>query len=165
MAELTPEQAIAKIRRLLMCDAFNASCDIAARDWAEVANVLEKRIGELERHYDAAGPEHNLLALLDAYLDRAQLAENALVGARDEIAALKLGLTQTPPPGTVAVELGERTVYADTDYPEDEEESEAYLTGGDACSDIWVGPDLERHFKIGASVSVTLVLKPVGEHV
>lgn len=39
------------------------------------AESAEGRVAELERHYTAAGPEHNLLALLDLYHERAESAE------------------------------------------------------------------------------------------
>ena len=39
---------------------------------------LQADVERLRKHYDAAGPEHNLLALLDLYHDRAKRLERAL---------------------------------------------------------------------------------------
>jgi len=46
------------------------SCADLARQNAE----LRAEVAKLRRHYDAAGPEHNLLALLDLYHEREQEA-------------------------------------------------------------------------------------------
>jgi hypothetical protein len=83
-------------------DALTAERDeLQHRNEVEVASrkELQRLLGNaqaerdaLKRHYDGAGPEHNLLALLDLYNDRRGEADNAAANARDEAAALRAQL-------------------------------------------------------------------------
>lgn len=50
---------------------------------------LTKERDSLQRHYDAAAPEHNLLALLDLYDDRARKAEQERDRLATELATLE----------------------------------------------------------------------------
>jgi len=54
-----------------ICDAVTA---LLVSHTAELA-TRDARLAALQRHYDEAGPEHNLLALLDLYHDRKMVAE------------------------------------------------------------------------------------------
>lgn len=54
------------------CAAFEAGLDRAEVAERDLARVTRER-DALQRHYDAAAPEHNLLALLDLYHSREQL--------------------------------------------------------------------------------------------
>jgi len=55
-------------------------------------NMLRERVAELEHHYEAAGPEHNLMALLDLYEGRARKAEERVERLEGEAVALALSV-------------------------------------------------------------------------
>jgi outer membrane protein TolC len=61
---------------------------LEAAELAALAELDEAKAERdaLQRHYDAAGPEHNLLALLDHYHDRIMLSDNACANAREQLA-------------------------------------------------------------------------------
>lgn len=58
------------------------------------ATALIAEVRALRRHYDAAGPDHNLLALLDLYHEREQAALAKLAEAKRMIADLAEWLPQ-----------------------------------------------------------------------
>jgi hypothetical protein len=99
----TSDDAVDLIRETIdQLDALTAERDeLQHRNEVEVASrkELQRLLGNaqaerdaLKRHYDGAGPEHNLLALLDLYNDRRGEADNAAANARDEAAALRAQL-------------------------------------------------------------------------
>lgn len=60
-------------------DVANAAGIVALRN---AAPALIAEVRALRRHYDAAGPDHNLLALLDLYHEREQAALAKLAEAK-----------------------------------------------------------------------------------
>jgi len=62
--------------------AGNAAAVVALRNAAPAIAELCAEVERLRRHYNAAGPEHNLLALLDLYHEREQAAIAKLAEAK-----------------------------------------------------------------------------------
>ncbi len=93
---------------------------------ATLCDELEAMTDErdaLQRHYDAASPEHNLLALLDSYesdrdsaVSRAASAEAALGRARE--ACRQLGMEYDAPLSMIVVRLHERAEKAERERDE-----------------------------------------------
>lgn len=67
-------------------EEYRALCD------AEVASLTAER-DALKKHYDAAGPEHNLLALLDLWLEEKIEAQQRAERAEARAEALTKALT------------------------------------------------------------------------
>lgn len=74
---MTPEQ------RQDVIDTIDAMAYEADKEPLLACLAQADRCVWLQSHYDAAGPDHNLLALLDLYADRAEKAEQE----RDELRA------------------------------------------------------------------------------
>jgi hypothetical protein len=76
-----------------LADSLNAlgwdACAAQCREAAAQLDALTAERDALKLHYDAAGPEHNLLALLDLYWEREQAAKAELARCHDRLAGLE----------------------------------------------------------------------------
>lgn len=73
-------------------DRYSVRAWATAEDACDDVEVLLRENAKLRHHYDAAAPEHNLLALLDLYEGRRLEAEAEVGRLRAEIESWRAGV-------------------------------------------------------------------------
>lgn len=109
---------VALVEMTKRAEKAEASCEFMAGHQADLAHERDEARAErdaLKRHYDAAAPEHNLLALLDLYESRCDarpdITPEEARGSLKFIGALGMAVNPNTEDGDTPAKAATRAVY------------------------------------------------------